>query len=287
MSASVIQSAMYKLSSTLFILVLVACLPVQVQSQVIVSIPPQKEFIEQIAGDHIQVDVMLTPGESPETFSPSPRQLTTLARARVYIQIGVSFERHWTGSLQNLNPDMEIIVCCDQLDTVTENYHRDDVHYWLDPVFVMNYLETILQVLIELQPEQRALFQSNFRAYQNSLRELDQHIHSRLKKRRIDHFIISHSALDAYADRYGLVQLSIENSGRESGPKRLLSIVETARRLNIKTVIDIEQYKTMTVINLAKQLGANITSLDPLVEDYLTNMYKLTDRLVEALGSKE
>ncbi len=278
---------MSRFSFPMILIVISLSIPKWAQSQVIVSIPPQKHFIEQIAGDQVQAEVMLTPGESPETFSPSPRQLTRLAKARVYIHIGVPFERHWTKSLQAMNPDMKIIHCCNQFDEVTKRLHQGDVHYWTDPVFVIQYLETILNVLIELQPENQDLFQSNLQAYQESLRQLDNYIIGQLKNLKMDHFIISHAALDAFAQRYGLVQLSIEQSGRESGPKNLISIMTSAKAKGIKTIFDLEQHHTRTVINLANQLGANIVSLDPLAQDYFTNMYEMTEQLLVALGKNE
>jgi len=278
---------MYRTSGLLLVIIVSLCLPRFGISQVIVSIPPQKQFVDQIAANRLSVEVILTPGESPETYSPSPRQLSKLSNASLYIQMGVPFERHWSESLEKLNPDMKIVKCCQQFSGILKNVRQEDMHYWTDPVFVQHYLALITDTLIELQPENKEIFKSNFIDYTNSIKQLDRIIIEKLKHRRIDQFIISHSALDAYSDRYGLLQLSLEQSGRESGPRKLLSIVETAKRQDIKTLFIIEQYHTRAVNNLAVQLGADIVMIDPMAEDYIANMLVITEKLTKALGGEQ
>ena len=84
-----------------------------------------------------------------------------------------------------------------------------------------------------------------------------------------------------------MLQLSLEQSGRESGPRKLLSIVETAKRQDIKTLFIIEQYHTRAVNNLAVQLGADIVMIDPMAEDYIANMLVITEKLTKALGGEQ
>ena len=47
--------------------------------EVYVSIPPQKYLVEQIGGEHVKARALMAPGQVPETFSPTPRQLAALA----------------------------------------------------------------------------------------------------------------------------------------------------------------------------------------------------------------
>ncbi|OBQ57607.1 metal ABC transporter solute-binding protein, Zn/Mn family [Halodesulfovibrio spirochaetisodalis] len=76
---------------------------------VFVSILPQKYFIEQIAGDTVDVEVMVMPGASPATYEPRPRQMAKLAQAKLYLAIGVPFERTWLPRLQATNLDLTIV----------------------------------------------------------------------------------------------------------------------------------------------------------------------------------
>lgn len=76
---------------------------------VFVSILPQKYFVEQIAGDSVDVEVMVMPGASPATYEPRPRQMAMLAKADAYLAIGVPFERTWLPRIKATNPDLRVV----------------------------------------------------------------------------------------------------------------------------------------------------------------------------------
>ncbi|MEW6251374.1 MAG: zinc ABC transporter substrate-binding protein [Planctomycetota bacterium] len=60
--------------------------------RVIVSILPQVYFVERIGGPHVQVEPLVGAGQSPHIYEPTPRQLESLARAKLYFTIGIDFE---------------------------------------------------------------------------------------------------------------------------------------------------------------------------------------------------
>ncbi len=77
--------------------------------QVFVSIVPQKFFVEQIAGDLAEVDVLVTPGKSPATYSPTPAQIKKLANADIYFRIGVAFENGFMHKITSIAPDTRVV----------------------------------------------------------------------------------------------------------------------------------------------------------------------------------
>ena len=97
------------------VLVFLTNIPVSAREkvQVFVSILPQKYFVERIAGDLAEVSVLVTPGKSPATYSPTPDQVRKLAESRVYFRIGVSFEN---GFMHKIASIARAIV-----DAVSEN----------------------------------------------------------------------------------------------------------------------------------------------------------------------
>src|SRR6185295_14207322 len=56
--------------------------------RVAVSVPPQAYFVERIGGRHVDVTVMLAPGQPDEEVAVSPRRLAALTRARLYVRVG-------------------------------------------------------------------------------------------------------------------------------------------------------------------------------------------------------
>jgi zinc transport system substrate-binding protein len=80
---------------------------------VAVSILPQAEFVEKIAGDNVEVIVMVPPGASPHSYEPTPSQLTSLSNAQMYAMVGsgITVEDALMGKIADLNPDMMIVDC--------------------------------------------------------------------------------------------------------------------------------------------------------------------------------
>ena len=76
---------------------------------VFVSIAPQRYFVEKIGGDLVKIHTMVSPGASPATYEPKPRQMAALAKAKVYFAIGVPFENRWLQKIVATNPLMEVI----------------------------------------------------------------------------------------------------------------------------------------------------------------------------------
>lgn len=78
---------------------------------VAVSILPQAEFVEKIAGDQVKVVVMVPAGADPHTYEITPGQLRDLSKAQMYVKVGagLDFENVWMDRLIAQNPHMMIV----------------------------------------------------------------------------------------------------------------------------------------------------------------------------------
>ena len=253
---------------------------------VFVSIPPQRQFVQKIGGEHVDIHVMLPAGQSPETYSPSPKMLASLSVAEVYFQIGVPFEVSWTDAIRSANSDIHIATCCEHivgLAPVSYMHDHQDLHIWSSPVAVKRLATQIRDELTLIDPAHTDDYQQGYLSFIAELDALDARIRASLVDRRVDHFIVSHAAWGYFAEQYGLVQLALENNGKESGPRSLLDIIRLARDEDIHTVFSIKQYQTPVVGSLARELKATVVELDPLEEDYLANMAQVSAQIAGSL----
>ena len=77
---------------------------------VTVTIPPYKFFVDKIAGDKVDVNVMVSNGNNPETYEPYAQQMMELSRSALYLKVGsIGFEQTWMKKLQDNAPDMKVI----------------------------------------------------------------------------------------------------------------------------------------------------------------------------------
>jgi len=78
------------------------------QVRAVVSIPPQKYFVQKLGGDLVKITVMVPAGADAHTYEPRPNQMAALAKAQVYFTIGVEFEEAWLGKFRQVNPDLYV-----------------------------------------------------------------------------------------------------------------------------------------------------------------------------------
>ena len=79
------------------------------KGQVSVSILPQEYFVKQIAGDAVEVNVMVGKGADPHTYEPKPKQMTALEKSDLYFAIGIEFEEAWLPKFQKSYPNLKIV----------------------------------------------------------------------------------------------------------------------------------------------------------------------------------
>jgi zinc transport system substrate-binding protein len=279
------QVCMKKILCLILLFLAAASYAETIKPRVFVSIPPQKQFINRIAGDYVDVDVMLLPGESPETYSPTPRLIVSLSDAVSYFQIGVPFEKKWMSAIRSINKKIRIVPCCANILNANQPEHEDvhDMHVWNNPVYVQQMARLIVDELIVIDPTHADEFLNNYQKFLSELVDLDNSIKLKLNNRKTNYFIVSHSAWGEYAQRYGLEQIALEKNGKEIGAKLLLSIINIARQEGINTLFVIEQYKTPFIENLAAELDARLISIDPLAGNYIENMSAVTNKIANSI----
>lgn len=72
------------------------------------SILPQRYFVEKIAGDRVEVKVLVGPGKSPATYEPTPQQVMGLGNAAVFFTIGVPFEQAFVPTISSTLTSLKI-----------------------------------------------------------------------------------------------------------------------------------------------------------------------------------
>lgn len=248
--------------------------------RVVVSIPPQKFLAERIGGERVDVQVMLAPGQAPETYEPTPSRMAELAGARFYFAIGVPFERAWLPEIGRQNPSLHVVECCAQFAAAGDDGH--DPHVWVDPLRFLRAARLMHDALAGRDAANRLIYDRRYRRLSEELTMLHRDLRYLLRHRRIDEFIISHGALGPLADAYGLKQIALEDGGREAGPRTLAGIVELAKSLGIRTVFVQKQHGSASARALARELGAALVEIDPLAENYLDNMRAIGHLLAAA-----
>lgn len=270
--------------------------PALAKIRAIVSIMPQKFFLEQLAGDLVEVTVMVPPGTSPHTYEPRPSQMMALNDADIYFSIGVEFEEIWIPRFRRLNGHVRFVDTSrgiEKMPMVAEEKTAEergnpspdgslDPHIWLSPRLVKKISRTMTKSLSTIDPDHHREYQQHLATWEKKLEQLDEQLYQATRPMQ-DHpsFLVFHPSWGYFARDYGLRQLAIEHHGSEPGPRFLASVINRARKLKIKTIFVRPQYQGNSARVLAQALGGNVVKIDPLAENWLENLKNLARKLAE------
>jgi zinc transport system substrate-binding protein len=241
-----------------------------------VSIIPQQYFIEQLAGDLVDINVMVPPGASPATYGPTVSQLGKLDRSVVYMRMGyIGFEQSWMDKIASVNQEMKIVDLSEGIDVLMEEDGEDEVprghahngpdpHIWMSVINARIITRNILNELLLLLPGKREYLFDRYDQFSAKLDSLDQAITEDLQTLENRKFLIYHPALTYYARDYGLEQFSLEIEGKTPSPAHLKQMTDLANNDHITKILIQNQFDRKNAEVLAKETGAEIVQFDPL-----------------------
>ncbi len=261
-----------------FVLLFLAANCLAAELQVFVSIAPQKFIVQSIGADTVAVEVMLPAGYSPELYEPLPRQLAALQMADVYFLIGVPFERQWQAG-QRQSGRLRVVECCQQLVANDD----DDPHIWNNPLNMRLHAEQIKHTLQALNPPQHVLYEENFIRLAAALDALNVYIARQLEGVDRTSFFVVHPAWGHLASAYGLTQYALERNHVPIGPRALTELIKLARAERASILFSQSTYHSAAARAFAREIEAEIVSLDPLAGDYINNMQYVAEQFARAL----
>ena len=243
---------------------------------VVVSLAPLGDFVRNVAGDKVDVTVLVPPGSSPHSYELTPSQMVAVSEAEVYFEVGsgVEFESIWMGEIVEANPDMLVVDCSEGVELL-----GTDPHIWNSPVNAKVMVENICDGLVEADPGNGALYTKNRDDYLKELDVLDGYIRCTLDDFTNRYFITYHAAFAYFADEYGLTQLVVEHGGKEPTPQVIQECVDNAVRHDLDFVFVAPQFATDDCETIANEIGGQTAAMDPLPESYIANMGRIADAL--------
>ncbi len=277
---------------------------------VFVSIPPQKQFVQQIGKDLVDVQILVEPGADPHTYEPTPRQMAAISRAKLYFAIGVEFETAKLDKIVSTNPQLQIIHTdhgIQKLPMDTHHHHKEiehhetdmhhghdheemnhskgllDPHIWLSPSLVMIQARTILKALQEIDPENSTVYEKNYNTFISDLTKLDQDLKNSFPDKPGLKFMVFHPSWGYFAHAYGLKQIPIEIEGKTPKPSQLKELIEHARENRIRVVFAQPQFSAEMAKLIAKEIHGEVVFIDPLAENWSDNLRQVAKQFKTAL----
>ena len=240
-------------------------------------------------------------------YSLSTKDLKTLSNADILIINGAGMESFLDDVIDEYS-DLKIIEASKGIDLIEDTEHDDhtedhdhedhdhDVnpHVWVSISKNIEEVSNIAEELSSLDPNHANEYQDNANEYIAKLENLKTETHSTLDNIAHKDIITFHEAFPYFAEEFGLNIVGVIEIEPDSEPsaKEVENIISIINEKNIKALFTEPQYSSKIADTIAKETGASIYTLDPIVtgdsnekayNDYIIKMQENLNTLKEAL----
>lgn len=196
------------------------------------TVAPLADLVRQVLGDRGTVRSLVPSGADSHTYEPRPGDVAELEAADVYFGNGLGLNEGALALAESTLPDGAPVVRLaeraldgDQLvsahdDGSDHGHAHANPHTWLHVPFAMAKVETIAEVLADIDPAGAPAYQANAQTYLKELRRLHESIAQGVATVPADQrtIVTFHDAQRYFARGYGLEVVGVIQPSDASEP---------------------------------------------------------------------
>ena len=229
------------------------------------------------------------------------RDMVALEGADALVINGGGMEQ-FMDKVLSLRADLPVINASEGIDMLPEDGHDDhddhdghdhgmNAHVWLDPKLAAVQVKNIGEGLALADPANAEAYRANATAYAERLLSLDSELAAMLAPVAGERIITFHEAFPYFANAYGIEIAGVieHEPGEEPGTREIAQTCDLVSSLSIRALFVEPQYPQKAAETIARETGAGIYTLDPVVsgdgtkESYEMIMRENARVLLEAL----
>ncbi|MDR7481673.1 MAG: metal ABC transporter substrate-binding protein [Armatimonadota bacterium] len=240
---------------------------------VVATIAPLAEFAQRVGAERVATRVLVPPGIEAHDYEPSPQDLAAVARARLFVYVGVGFEP-WVGRVVPTLPRrVGVVRATGGLPLIraagrpgAQGQDGWDPHVWLDPVLAQQIVEAIAFALVAADPDGARVYRDGAARTRADLERLHAEYQAGLAQCGTRMLVTTHTAFAYLARRYSLEHLGLAGVIPEADPAPgSAAVLAGALRLRGVRTVFVEPLGAARVAEaVAREIGARTASLDPL-----------------------
>jgi zinc transport system substrate-binding protein len=272
------------------------------------SFYPIEFVLGRIVGD-LAVVTNVGAGRDPHDFRPSTQDILALQQADLVVLHGAALEPWGDDVQQQLRVEkVPVVLATAELNLMEAGEHHeehgdeheededhadetheedghaddhgnDDPHTWLDPVLLSETVMHLTEAIIELDPENASVYETNAAALQTELMTLNTEYETGLATCATDEVVTSHDAFGYVAERYNFTIHTIAGISTQDLPsaQTLASLKEEAAE-GVNAILLEANSVTAYGETLANETGLQTLSINSIAfaipdgSDYLTLM---------------
>lgn len=261
--------------------VFAACSPKETEKgkklNVVTTIFAPYDFVREIAGDNVNLTMLLAPGEESHSFDPSPQDIIDIYECDLFIYNGGENDKWVDDMLDSADSDIEVVKMMDCVDILYEEEDHDgnrhyenrhdkeqepDEHVWTSPLNAAKISSVIADRLAELDSDNKALYYSNCDKYTDKLIKLYDDITEVVKSAKRNEVVFG----DRFALRYFTEAFGIKYyaafpgcaQDTEINPSEIVSVIDLVRDKNIPVIFKAELGNGQIADTISEATGAEV-----------------------------
>ena len=241
--------------------------------------------------------VTVTNMTKPQTGCLHDYQLTTedmktLEKADAFVVNGAGMES-FLDKVIKMQEGMTVIDASRGIELMEEDGEANP-HVWLSITKDIEQVKNIRDQLKEADPAHADQYEANAETYLAKLEALKTEMHAAIDDVPHKGIVTFHEAFPYFAEEFGLHIIGVieREPGADPTPAELETTIEQVKALPVKVLFAEPQYSPAAAETIARETGAKLYSLDPVVtgeatpdakDAYLDAMRKNMETLKEAL----
>jgi len=200
-------------------------------------------------------------------YAVTPDDMKNLEGAQILVINGADMES-FMDKVTSQMPDLKIIESSKGIALIRgDGDEGDNPHVWLSITDAITQVKTIGDQLAFLDPENAPKYLENTQAYIVKLEALKTKMHQALDGVQQRNIVTFHEAFPYFAKEFNLTIAGVIEREPGSAPsaKELGETIETIKSLKINALFAEPQYPVKAADTIAKETGAKIYTLDPIV----------------------
>jgi len=278
------------------------------QLKVVATLTDLQSIAKLIGGENVDAFAIATGFQNPHFVDPKPSYILKLARADIFMTVGLDLEIGWAPPLLNSSRnskiekggegyvDASVNIPLLQIPTSASRGQGDihvfgNPHYWLDPFNGKIIARNIFDALARVDPDHRAVYEANLRKFNETIDLKTKEWTDKMHPYAGTKIIAYHNEWPYFEQRFGLqiVDFLEPKPGIPPTPSQLLKVINEMKRDHIKIIIISPYFTAESAELVARNSGGKVVTLATSVgaNDRIKTYFDLFDynisQLLEAL----
>lgn len=258
-----------------------------------VSIEPQRNILEKIAGDRFRIVTVMPGGDNPETYEASPSKRIDVEKSELYFTVGLlPFEAALKktaaepGKFVDTSAGIELIYGTHSHahgggDKQHIHVHTAaDPHVWTSIRNVRKMAANMAERLKEIDSANADEYAANYEAYAAHLDSLDNAFAARVASGSASKsFLVWHPSLSYFAKDYGLEQIAVSSETKEMSISSVSGVIDRALADSVKVMFYQREYDSRQAEMVGKSVGSRLVAINPGGYDWENELKMIVDEL--------